>query len=226
PHFRNVAVTTYNFIFFISGAFDLEEFGALMKAARNPKMLLGESREQLSLADLDPNLVEFQHEPVVADLLKGQLFEYPKTEIPEFDTVFKRVARIRASMVLAVDLASELEKQATDLKAALASEPDMDLMFGAVLHYVQTGEKNTLYNRMEEMPQVERTAQLGRLAVAIKELLERLGSDLVALPGDVQKLIEKAPQRFSGPDAIMLPAVARSLGAAEADIVAAAKEVP
>ncbi|MCP4676765.1 MAG: UPF0164 family protein [Deltaproteobacteria bacterium] len=224
--FRNLDVSTYNFFFFISGAFDLEEFEVLIKAARNPKMLLGEAKEQLKLADLDASLLEFQDDPVVMELMRDKLLSYPTTEIPEFDTVFKRVARIRASMGLAVELLAKLETQIVDLRASLESEPDVDVMLGALLHYVQTGQKGVMYERMQSLPQVERTVQLMRLSVAIKKLLQQLGSDLAALPADVQRLIEKAPERFAGPDAIMLPAVARSLGAAEADLVAAAKELP
>jgi hypothetical protein len=224
--FRRTDVSGYSAVFFLSGAVDLEDFGAVTQAIRHPNMLLGEAEQTLRLHDINPSLLEFEGDPEL-DILSIKSISYPASGIEEFDSVFKRIALIRASVSTARALLKELETQLRKFRATVAAgnlnEQDVTDM---LIKFAQSGSIHDIPDQLKQLPQAQKTARVVRVAFVIRETLKRLGLDVAKLPGDVQHMIKIAEKKFAGPNIILLPAVARSLGSAEKEVALMVGEVP
>ena len=90
-----------------------------------------------------------------------------------------------------------------------------------------TRSKGPELERFGHEDDVERLVELIRLCMELKSLLQQiLESDIKGLPDDAQAMLKRAQAELTGPDLANLPAVARALGDAGSEAVAAGSEIP
>ncbi|MBN2340554.1 MAG: hypothetical protein JXX29_14510 [Deltaproteobacteria bacterium] len=219
-------VRTVSGIFFISGTFDLEEFESILKAVRQPTLILGKERKSVTLPMVSPALSTFASDPLMQSIFTEGRFTYAQTGYEEFDDLFERIAKMNAALVVATEILQQMEAQVNSLKLQLDPQTDVTLVLNMLVRYARSGEKTAVLDTLLEKPDAARLVHLFQMAQATVETLKFFGQEASKLPKDVQRLIDKAQQDFVGPDMVLLPAVARNLGAAEKDAVEIVTQVP
>lgn len=224
--FVTVNATSYAASLFISGAFDLEEVEKLRRVVTDPEQAFAGKRHIVRLRELAPSLAPFEGDPQIDVLATAEPVVRFETGDAEVDAFLRRIAEVRASILVgravAKRLPFELQQLIASVRAAGADPQPIiaDLLRRAESAALGGGATGST------PPVAARAERLLGTSFVLRDLLRRLTSDLAWLPRQGADLFKSAGEKFKGPKAVQLPAVLRGLGEAQAELAASARDLP
>jgi len=224
--FVTVDARSYAASLFISGAFDLEGVEKLRSLVTDPGQVFAGKRHVVRLSELGPGLARFENDPQIDVLASGEPVVRFETGDAEVDAFLRRIAEVRATILVGRAVAKQLPFELQQLKTSI-SEAGADPR-PLIAELLRRTEAAVLGGGASgpTPPVAARAERLLGTGLTLRHLLRRLVTDLAWLPRQGAELFESAGEKFKGPKAVQLPAVLRGLGEAQAELTASARDLP
>lgn len=222
PEFPLVDANTFAAVLFVSGAVDVGELSNWMKAARDPAVLFDVEHKTLAIADLDPALAALAASPEYA-ALEPKSTTFVVTQSEAYDRFFERAARIRLTVEFTTALLAAMQ---SNLRALTNGPEWTEQRRLSLFRHVFGGGAELVPPDLTAAPHAADVARMLRGARAAERLARSLATDVAAMPGAGEELVQRAQVDFKGPGVMLLPAALRGLGRAQSDLAISAQRLP
>jgi hypothetical protein len=177
----------------------------------------GGTKKQVKMTDLNQNLAKYEKHPTI-DVLEKNKVEYDEVAKPNYDSFFKKSAKLYATVLVAKSLCTA----AKDTLKNLSTSFQLPVLDDPSAMAASLTEKKGNFAPEQALNLKEQKEVLEALKISLEEVVR----DGQAVAAEGKGLVNTAAKDFIGPDAMKVPAVTSGLNTSIDNIMKAIDEAP